>query len=344
MYILMAPPVVLSVRHLTTKFEIEGKIYKVVDNLSFDLKRGKTLALIGESGCGKSMTALSLLRLLPHPPALPSEGSVLYHGEDLLTLSPKQMQRIRGKKIAMIFQNPSSALNPVYTIGNQLEEVAIAHLHVSKDTARQMTLQALREVHFPNPEMNKHAYPHQLSGGMLQRAMIAMALICSPDILIADEPTTALDMTIQREILSLLSELQEKRGMSILLISHDMGIVSEIAHDGIVMYGGQQIEMGYVPTLFQHTAHPYTQALFASRLDPSIEKGKLPTIPGSVPRLTEFPKGCRFHPRCRYAMEICKEGPVPDFPFREDKIENTHKVKCWLYDEELEWKIDDPRD
>jgi len=328
---------VLQVNHLTTRLRIEGKVFTVVDDLTFDLKQGQTLALVGESGCGKSMTALSILRILPEPPALPSTGEVLYKERDLLTLSESKMCKIRGKHIAMIFQDPISALNPVYTIGDQLLEVVSAHLGLEGEAAKERVIQELESVHLPSPKERMEEYPHQMSGGMLQRAMIAMALLGSPDVLIADEPTTALDVTIQAQILALLKELQEKRGMATLLITHDMGVVAEMADEVIVMYAGEQIEKASVLDLFDNPSHPYTQALFASRPDQAICKGRLPTISGHVPPITALPKGCRFHPRCVYAMDLCKKGKVSYFPILNGE---EHQVKCWLYDKELEWKID----
>ncbi len=328
---------ILRVRNLTTKLRIDKRVHTVIDGLSFDLEKGKTLALVGESGCGKSLTALSLLRILPTPPALPPEGEVLFHGENLLTLPESRMRQIRGQKIAMIFQNPTAALNPVYPIGYQMLEVATTHLKLKPKEAKAFIFEALRDVHLPATDEQLQAYPHQLSGGMLQRVMIAMSLICSPEILIADEPTTALDVTIQAQILDLLKELQEKRGMATLMITHDMGVVSEIADEVIVMYTGEQIEKSGLKTLFENPAHPYTQALFAARPDAALHQRKLPALEGNVPKVTDLPKGCRFAPRCRYAMEICEHQKPDEF----NLPETGHVAKCWLYDEELKWKIDD---
>ena len=329
---------VLSVRHLTTKLKIESGTHKVLSDLSFDLEKGKTLALVGETGCGKSMTALSIMRILPSPPALHPEGEILYQGQNLLDLSSREMRKIRGRHIGMIFQDPSSALNPVYTIGEQLLEMCEAHLDESYELAEERVIKGLEEVQLPNPRQLMAKYPHQLSGGMLQRVMIAMALLLNPDILIADEPTTALDVTIQAQILKLLKKLQEKRGMATLLITHDMGVVAEMADEVIVMYAGEKIEQAKVEHLFSQSSHPYTQALFASRPDYTMAKGALPTIEGSVPRLGQRPTGCPFNPRCRYALNLCKQGRVPYFslPKKEE-----HEVKCWLYDQDLQWKIDD---
>ncbi len=326
---------ILSVRNLTTRLLVGGIPYPVVDQLSFDLHKGETLAIVGESGCGKSMTALSILRILPQPPALPSEGEVLYNGENLLTLSEKSMRHIRGAKISMIFQNPMSALNPVYTIGEQLFEVAYIHLGLSQEAATAQVLKALEDVHLPHPKDRLREYPHQLSGGMLQRVMIAMALLCEPDVLIADEPTTALDVTIQAQILALLKELQSEKGMAILLITHDMGVVAETAHRVIVMYASQKIEEGTLDAIFRRPSHPYTQGLFQSRPNRPIHQGHFPTIKGSVPSLTQLPSGCHFHPRCPYQMSICGKGKVASFPLPTPE----HNVSCWLFDPHLEAKM-----
>lgn len=328
----------LEVKNLTTRLKIDGKPYKVIENISFTLEEGKTLALVGETGCGKSMTAHSLLRIVQKPPLHSIEGEVLYKGVDLLKLNQTEMRRIRGKHIAMIFQDPRSALNPVYTVGDQLMEVCFNHLNLSVKNAKERTLAVLKEVQLDASERLLKEYPHQLSGGMLQRVMIAMALICEPDILIADEPTTALDVTIQKQILELLHHLQNKRGMTTLLITHDMGVVAELADDVIVMYAGQKIEHATASSLFQNPSHPYTQALFASRPERPISEGKLSTIKGSVPRITQLPVGCRFHPRCPYAMPLCQDNEVPIYPLPTSK----HHARCLLFDEHLQWKIDDP--
>ncbi|MFN0065429.1 MAG: ABC transporter ATP-binding protein [Chlamydiales bacterium] len=328
----------LSVRHLTLQLKIEGKIYKVLNDLSFDLQKGETLALVGETGCGKSMTALSIMQILPTPPMLPPEGEILYRGKNLLKLPPSEMRKIRGRHIGMIFQDPSSALNPVYTIGEQLVEVGMTHLGLEYDEAEERAIYALEEVQLPGPRERIHEYPHQFSGGMLQRVMIAMALMCQPDILIADEPTTALDVTIQAQILRLLDDLQKKKGMALLLITHDMSVVSQAASEVVVMYAGEKIEHAPMRQLFLSPSHPYTQALFDSRPDYAYPKGRLPTIEGSVPQLQSLPSGCPFHPRCRYALEMCKGGRVPYFSLPN---KSTHEVKCWLYDQDLQWKIDE---
>lgn len=318
---------ILQVKNLRTRLAVEGQVLTVVDGLSFDLHLGKTLALVGESGCGKSMTALSLMRTLPRPPALLPEGEVIYGGRNLLEVSEREMRRIRGKKIAMIFQDPGSALNPVYTVGDQLLEVAELHLGLFGEEALGRVVQALRDVKIGDPEQRLYDYPHQLSGGMKQRIMIAMALMCEPDILIADEPTTALDVTIQAQVLGLIKELQRERGMAFLLITHDMGVVAEMADEVVVMYASQAVERGDVTQIFDAMSHPYTEGLFGSLPGLHPRGTPLQPIKGTVPSLQNYPKGCRFHPRCPFAMDKCRQGNVPLFP-----VEGEHGAKCWLHD------------
>lgn len=322
------PEPILSVKNLTTRFMIGDRAYPAVENVSFDLYPGQTLALVGESGCGKSVTALSLLKILPSPPALIPEGAVLYKGQNLLTLSESELRRIRGGKIAMIFQDPSTALNPVYTIGQQLLESVQLHLNLYGDEAESKIISALEEVGISSPSERLNDYPHQMSGGMKQRVMIAMALLCQPDILIADEPTTALDVTIQAQVLELIRDLQKRRGMALLLITHDIGVVAEVADSVMVMYAAHIVEGGSVKQIFDKPSHPYTQGLFASRPETTHVRGSLPTIKGSVPSLVNFPLGCRFHPRCPYVMDICKQGPVPQFVLDDHPL---HLAKCWLH-------------
>jgi len=322
----------LSVKNLSTRLQVESEIWTIVDDLNFQLYTGKTLAIVGESGSGKTMSALSILRILP-PSALASSGEVIYKGENLLNISEKKMRGIRGSKISMIFQDPMSALNPVYTIGWQLAEVAELHLNVFGEEALQLAATALENVGISDPLKCLNDYPHQLSGGMKQRVMIAMALMCKPDILIADEPTTALDVTIQAQVLQLIQRLQKENGMAVLLITHDLGVVAEMADQVMVMYMAQSIESGSVFDIFDNPAHPYTQGLFKSR--PTIQ-GKLHNlkpIPGNIPSFGHIPSGCRFHPRCPYAMEKCKKGPIPYY-----KIDNhsLHDAKCVLYDKSEE--------
>jgi len=320
---------ILKVKNLTTRLVIEKHPYPVVEGISFDLYPGRTLALVGESGCGKTLTALSVMGILPMPPAEKPTGEVLYQGRNLLELREKELRKIRGGKISMIFQDPSTALNPVYTVGDQLGEVAQLHLHLEGEEGEHKAIEALREVGLPRPEDLLEVYPHQLSGGMKQRVMIAMALMCEPDVLIADEPTTALDVTIQAQVLDLIRALQKKKGTAVLLITHDMGVVAELADDVIVMYAAQGIEKGSVRQIFDHCAHPYTQGLFESRPGEQAVNQKLKTIKGQVPSVVHFPSGCRFHPRCRYVMDKCRHGVVPDFELEKKP---QHISKCWLHD------------
>lgn len=319
------PTPLLRVKGLTTQFQLGSNCATVVDNVSFDLHSGKTLALVGESGCGKTMCALSLLRILPQPPALPSTGEVIYRHTNLLTLSEREMQKIRGDKIAMIFQDPMSALNPVYTVGEQLAEVAELHLKIYGEEAYLKVIEAMRDVGITEPEERVNAYPHQLSGGMKQRMMIAMAMLCEPDILIADEPTTALDVTIQKQVLELMRDLQRRKGTAILLITHDMGVVAEMADEVVVMYATQAVEKGSVFDIFDKMSHPYTEGLFKS-LPGRTKKGEsLHVIEGRVPQISHMPSGCHFHPRCPYVMEKCLQGEVPMF-----RVGEEHKARCWL--------------
>ncbi len=323
----------LKVRDLTTRIISEQAYITVVDKLSFELYAGKTLALVGESGCGKSLTALSILRVLPNQATQPT-GEVIYRGENLLTLSEKKMRTIRGSKISMIFQDPMSALNPVYTIGDQLMEVAKLHLGMSEEESWSRSCQLLDRVGITKSEERMGNYPHQLSGGLRQRVMIAMALMCEPDILIADEPTTALDVTVQAQVLELIQELQKQNAMAVLLITHDMGVVAKMADTVTVMYLAQSIEECHVVELFENPAHPYTKGLFHSR--PSLEtKEKLKPIPGSVPSFRDIPKGCRFHPRCPYVMEKCCHGPIPLF----EVSPLPHYARCVLHDHSPESQL-----
>lgn len=322
---------ILTVRDLTTEMRSAQGNIPIVEGMNLELYEGNTLALLGESGCGKSMTALSLMRVLPTPPMLPSLGEVLYRGENLLQWDEKAMRRIRGNRIAMIFQDASTALNPVLTIADQFFEVLHFHLGVAGKEAVERVIVALREVGISAPEQRMWEYPHQLSGGMRQRVMIAMALLCEPEILIADEPTTALDVTIQAQVLELMKELQQKRGMAILLITHDMGVVAEMADDVIVMYASKEVERGGVEQLFDTMAHPYTQALFASLPHPRSLGRPLPSIPGTVPPAAHYPSGCRFHPRCSLAMDVCQKRFPPKF-----SVGEKHETQCWLYDNEEE--------
>jgi len=328
----------LRVRDLKTYFVTErGRgTARAVDGVSFELYPGETLGLVGESGCGKTVTSLSILRLIPEPPGHIRPGSFIeFEGRNLLTLSPPELRVIRGNRIAMIFQEPMTSLNPVFTVGDQVAEAAIVHQRLSRRAARARALEMLRLVGIPDPEARLDDYPHQLSGGMRQRVMIAMALICHPQVLIADEPTTALDVTIQAQILELLERLQAELGMAVLLITHDLGIVAGSADRVVVMYAGQVVESASTPELFARPQHPYTEGLMASV--PRLERpatARLHTIPGSVPAATDWPSGCRFHPRCPYAWDKCRteEPPLLEIGGGGGGGGGSvgHTARCWL--------------
>jgi len=318
---------ILSVRNLKTYFHTDVGVARAVDGVSFDIRPGETLALVGESGCGKSMTALSILRLVPSPPGEIVEGQIFFQGQDLLQLTEKEMRRVRGNKISMIFQEPMTSLNPVFRIGSQIANTIRLHKDISKEEARKQTIGLLERVGIPTPGERVDDYPHQMSGGMRQRVMIAMALACDPDLLIADEPTTALDVTIQAQILDLLRSLQEEQQMAMLLITHDLGIVAENAEDVAIMYAGQIIEQAPMDRVFEDPKHPYTLGLFKSLPKLSAGRQHLESIPGTVPNSARFPSGCRFHPRCRYAMDVCpKRVPLLE------PVGEEHRVACWLHD------------
>ena len=315
----------LSVRDLRSWFYTDQGIAKAVDGVSFDVHAGETLGIVGESGCGKTVTSLSILRLLPQPPArISDDSSVLFEGEELTTASERRMRAVRGNEISMIFQEPMSSLNPVYSVGNQITEALRLHRGLRRAEAGAEAVRLLAEVGIPGPEQRVDEYPHQLSGGMRQRVMIAMALSCEPKLLIADEPTTALDVTIQAQILRLMKQLQDEQGTAILFITHDLGVVAEVADDVLVMYAGRVVEHGGVERIYEHPAHPYTQGLMRSI--PSLEserKAPLATIEGTVPGLLHLPDGCRFHPRCGHAAALCRETS----PALED-VEARHGAAC----------------
>jgi peptide/nickel transport system ATP-binding protein len=322
---------VLNVQGLRTVFFTRAGLVEAVNDVSFSLNRGEVLAIVGESGCGKSITALSLLRLIPQPPGRIVGGKVLLEGRDLLQLSEAEMRRVRGNDISMIFQEPMTSLNPVLTIGNQISEAIRLHQDLSRAAAWDKAVEMLRLVKIPEPAQRAKEYPHQLSGGMRQRAMIAMAVACNPKVLIADEPTTALDVTIQAQILDLLLKLQQEMGTAIIMITHDLGVVAEVAHRVIVMYAGRKIEEATVGDLFALPLHPYTHGLLASvpRLaslsdDPDAEPERLQEIPGMVPALTSLPKGCAFAARCAFADDKCRA----DYPDYEERRPG-HFVACW---------------
>lgn len=319
----------LQVEGLKTYFFLKGgKVAKAVDDVSFFINKGETLALVGESGSGKSITSLSIMRLVASPPGKIVGGSIKLEGKELLSLSESEMCKVRGNEIGMIFQEPMTSLDPVFTIGNQLVESLMKHRKLKKADAYRTAVELLKIVGFARAEKIITEYPHQLSGGMRQRVMIAIAMSCNPKLLIADEPTTALDVTIQAQILDLMMDMKKKFDSSILLITHDLGVVAEVADRVLVMYGGQIVEEAPVEQLFTNAKHPYTEALLKSipNLDDDLER--LESIPGSVPPAHNFPKGCRFADRCKYTMEKCRQMN-PQLV----RIESSHKVRCFLHEE-----------
>jgi len=323
----------VEISHLSATIPTDDGPVRAVRDVSFQIRRGRTLGVVGESGCGKSMMGLSLMRLIPRPGFL--EGEIVYHDAgngssiDIHALDPSgdSMRRIRGRRISMIFQEPMTALNPVYTVGNQIGEALRLHHGLDRETARSRAVQALSEVGIPGPSQRVDEYPHELSGGMRQRAMIAMALSCGPELLIADEPTTALDVTIQAQILELLKELKINLGMAIVMITHDLGVIADMADEILIMYAGQVVETGSPGQIFYQAAHPYTRGLLDSA--PRLNRGRasqLSTIPGTVPSPLSLPEGCAFAPRCRYATRQCDLAP----PLEE--IAEGHHAQCWHLD------------
>jgi oligopeptide/dipeptide ABC transporter ATP-binding protein len=325
--------ILIEVKDLTTYFYTEFGIVKAVEGVSFHIKQGEFFGLVGESGCGKTVTALSCLNLVRFPGII-EEGQVLYQGKDILKLKDKDIRKIRGAEISMIFQDPLSSLNPVFTVGEQIAEVIRLHEKVKDDVALERAIKLMQEVGIPLAKERVDDYPHQFSGGMRQRVMISRALSCNPNLLIADEPTTALDVTIQAQILDIIRGLQKKVGMSVLLITHNLGIIAENCDRVGVMYGGHIVETAAVKTVYKDPRHPYTQALMAAipRLDLTIDK--LQTLPGSVPDLIDPPTGCRFHPRCSYATSKCAEETPPLYMWTPD-----HDVACHHHE-----KINAPKD
>lgn len=317
----------LSVRNLVTEFDTdEGKV-RAVDDLSFDVQPGETVGIVGESGCGKSVTALSIMRLLPQPMGQIHSGQVMFQGRDLARLSLPEMQKIRGARIGMVFQEPMTALNPVHTVGRQLTEVLLIHQDISKEQAIRAGVEILDKVGIPSPDVRMTEYPHQLSGGMRQRVVIAMALACKPALLIADEPTTALDVTIQAQILELIRELQAEMGMAVIMITHDLGVIAETCQEVVVMYAGKLAETGTAFDLFDRPKHPYTKGLLASI--PTLEtipKSKLSVIEGMVPGLLDLPAGCRFENRCPYREDGCTVAPPPI-----ETVVDRHQVSCYRW-------------
>jgi peptide/nickel transport system ATP-binding protein/oligopeptide transport system ATP-binding protein len=301
----------LEIRSLSTHFFTEEGVVRAVENVSFEINPGEILSLVGESGCGKSVTGLSILRLIPSPPGRIVSGEILFDGINLVQLKEKEMEKIRGNDISMIFQEPMTSLNPVFTIGDQIMEAIIFHQRLGKAEARERAIEMLDRVRIQAPEMKVDAYPHQLSGGMRQRAMIAMALSCQPKLLIADEPTTALDVTIQSQVLNLLREIQREMGMSVMLITHDLGVVAEIADRVAIMYAGRIMEYGPIDAIFSQVRHPYTKGLLDSIPQLREKKQRLDAIPGQVPDPMNLPVGCKFHPRCYLMIEECKKAEPP---------------------------------
>src|SRR4026207_746786 len=323
-------PHLLEVNDLQTQFPTRAGLVRAVDGVTFHLDRGELLGLVGESGCGKSMTALSVMRLIS-PPGKIVDGEILFEGKDLLRLSDVEMRQMRGHDIAMIFQDPMTSLNPVFTVGEQIAEALRLHRKLARQQAREATIEAMREVSIPDPARRVDDYPHQLSGGMRQRVMIAMALACNPKLLIADEPTTALDVTIQAQILELLNELRKQRQLAVLLITHDLGVAAEVADRVAVMYTGRIVEESPVEELFARPKHPYTEGLLRSvpklSITEVVQKERLETIEGVVPSPTDLPPGCHFAPRCHHRMPRCNAEEISVCP-----LANSVEVRCVLYD------------
>lgn len=320
---------ILEVNHLKTYFHTDAGLSKAVNDVSFFVEKGKTLGIVGESGCGKSITSLSIMGLVETPPGEIGGGEIIFEGEDLLKKNEKEMSKIRGKKIAMIFQEPMTSLNPVFTIGQQLVETLMLHEEMTKKQAKERAIEMLKMVKIPLAEKRFNEYPHQLSGGMRQRVMIAMALCCNPDLLICDEPTTALDVTIQAQILDLINELKEKTGTSVMMITHDLGVIAEIADDVMVMYAGKIVERATCDQIFEKPMHPYTYGLMQCipKLDDDDTK-RLSVIEGMVPSFDDMPKGCAFCPRCKEAREICRQK-MPELAEAEGRM-----VRCFKYTQE----------
>ncbi|MEH6936557.1 ABC transporter ATP-binding protein [Bacillus sp. JJ664] len=322
---------IVSVENLKTYFYTEDGVVPAIDGVSFEIRKGETLAIVGESGSGKSVTSLSIMGLIPSPPGRIEAGDIHFHNESLLDKTEKEMRQIRGNQISMIFQEPMTSLNPVYKIGDQIMESIILHQKLSKNEAKKEVIRLLNLVGIPEAERRLNQYPHELSGGMRQRVMIAIALACNPEVLIADEPTTALDVTIQNQILALMKKLKKETNMSIMLITHDLGVVAEMADRVVVMYSGQVVEQGDIFTIFENPKHPYTEGLLRSM--PSVEKriGKLYAIDGVVPNPLNLPRGCRFAPRCEYATALCHEE-MPEI----QSISDDEVVRCWKYTDRWE--------
>ena len=316
----------LRVNNLKTYFYSDRGIVKAVDDVSFHVNEGETLGIVGESGCGKSITCMSLVRLVETPPGKYVGGEILFNGEDMLKVPDSRIRQIRGNDISFIFQEPMTSLNPIFKIGRQISEALILHRGLSKQEAHEESIRMLELVKIPNPERVVNDYPFALSGGMRQRAMIAMALACEPMLLIADEPTTALDVTIQAQVLDLMNELKQKINASIIFITHDLGVIAEMSDRVMVMYAGKAVEVASTVDIFKNPKHPYTIGLIASKPDMSTESTRLNVIPGNVPDLSNLPPGCPFSPRCDKSMDICKR----EFP-DEKILDGEHRISCWLY-------------
>jgi peptide/nickel transport system ATP-binding protein len=323
----MAP--LLEVKNLTTSFIQSRRRVTVVDGVNFTLEPGETLGIVGESGCGKSVTSLSIMRLLSNNAEI--QGNIYFEGTDMATFKESDMRGIRGNKISMVFQEPMTSLNPLHTVGKQISEPLIKHLKLSKGKAKERTIQLLKEVGIPRPAEIFSEYPHHLSGGMRQRIMIAIAMACNPKLIIADEPTTALDVTIQAQILELMKKLKELNNTAIMLITHDLGVVAEMCDRVMVMYAGQVVEETDVHTLFRQPKHPYTVGLMNSMPNMAVNQKRLDAIPGSVPLIHEMPEGCRFAPRCTKAMDKCYEQSPTLL-----KVSESHHCRCWLVEEEAQ--------
>ena len=321
----------LEVKNLKTYFYSDRGVVKAADDVSFYVDEGETLGIVGESGCGKSITCMSIARLVETPPGKYVGGEILFDGEDMLKISDSRMREIRGDDISFIFQEPMTSLNPIFKIGRQISETLMLHRGMNKEQAYKESIRMLETVKIPNPERVVDDYPFALSGGMKQRAMIAMALACAPKLLIADEPTTALDVTIPAHVLDLMNELKQKLNTSIIFITHDLGVIAEMSDRVMVMYAGKVVEVAETIDIFKNPKHPYTIGLINSKPDMATTSSRLHVIPGNVPDLTNVPKGCPFHTRCDKAMDVCKES----FP-EETELDRKHRISCWLYSKEME--------
>lgn len=326
--------ILLDVKNLKTYFHSDRGVVKAADDVSFYVNEGETLGIVGESGCGKSISCMSLVRLVETPPGKYEGGEILFNGEDMLKVSDERIREIRGNDISFIFQEPMTSLNPIFKIGRQISETMMLHRGMTKDEAYKESIKMLELVKIPNPERVVDDYPFALSGGMRQRAMIAMALACEPRLLIADEPTTALDVTIQAQVLDLMNELKQKLNASIIFITHDLGVIAEMSDRVMVMYAGKVVEVATVVDIFKDPKHPYTIGLICSKPDMATSSTRLHVIPGNVPDLSNLPEGCPFHPRCEKAMDICRKS----FP-NEVMLDGEHRIACWLYDNDTKEEV-----